>query len=159
MLCCSLQHWTLLSPTDSSTTQCHFYFGPVTSFFLELLVIPLSSSPVAYWILSNLEGIFHCHTFLHFHTVHGVLMARILEWFVISSSSGPHFVRTLHDDVFSLGGPAWHGLQLHELHKPIHQNMAVIHEVGKNMKGQLFTLSQAVDFFLLFLLLLFSFPE
>ena len=56
MLCCSLQHWTLLSPTDLSTTEHHFLFGPVTSFFLELLVIPLSSSPVAYWILSNMEG-------------------------------------------------------------------------------------------------------
>ena len=33
---------------------------------------------------------------LPFYTVHGVLKARILKWFPIPFSSGPHFVRTLH---------------------------------------------------------------
>ena len=48
-----------------------------------------------YWTPSDLVGlIFQCPTFLPFHTVHGVLPARILEWFAIPSSSGPHFVRT-----------------------------------------------------------------
>ena len=28
-----------------------------------------------------------------FYTVHGVLMTRILQWFAIPSSSGPHFVK------------------------------------------------------------------
>ena len=46
---CSLQHWTLLSPPDTSTTECHFFVGPDTSFFLELLVIALCFSPGAYW--------------------------------------------------------------------------------------------------------------
>ena len=36
------------------------------------------------------ELIFWCHIFLPFHTVHGVLQARILEWVAISFSSGPH---------------------------------------------------------------------
>ena len=40
--------------------------------------------------------IFQCRVFLPFHTVHGVLAARILEWLAILSSSGPRFVRTLH---------------------------------------------------------------
>ena len=31
-----------------------------------------------------------------FHTVYGVLMARILKWFAIPFSSGPRSVRTLH---------------------------------------------------------------
>ena len=44
-----------------------------------------------------------------FHTVHGVLEARTLEWFAILSSSAPCFVRTLHSDPFALGGPARHG--------------------------------------------------
>ena len=35
---------------DTSTIECHFCYGPVTSFFLELLA-PLS--PVAYWTLCN----------------------------------------------------------------------------------------------------------
>ena len=30
---------------------------------------------------------------LPFHTLHGVLKARILKWFAIPSSSGPHSVR------------------------------------------------------------------
>ena len=41
------------------------------------------------------EFIFQCHIFLPFHTVHGVLKARILKWFVIPFSSGPCFARTL----------------------------------------------------------------
>ena len=37
-------------------------------------------------------------------TVHGVLKARILEWFAVPFYSGPHFVRTLHHDPSILGG-------------------------------------------------------
>ena len=47
---CSFQRWTLLLPPDMSTTEHHFCFGSVSSFFLELLVITLCSSAVAYWI-------------------------------------------------------------------------------------------------------------
>ena len=54
-------------------------------------------------------AISNCHSFLPFHTVYVVLAARILEWVVISSSSGPCFVRTLHYDPSALSGPAWHG--------------------------------------------------
>ena len=39
-----------------------------------------------------------------FHTVHGVLKARILKWFAIPFSSGPHSVRPLHHDLPILGG-------------------------------------------------------
>ena len=51
---CSLQHCTLLSPPDTSTVEHHFCFSPAASFFLELLVNYLCSSPVAYWIPSHL---------------------------------------------------------------------------------------------------------
>ena len=47
---------------------------------------------------------------LPFHTVHGVLKARILKWFAIPFSSGPHSVRRLHHDPSVLGGPKRHGL-------------------------------------------------
>ena len=56
MQCCSLQHWTLVSPLDMSATECHFCFGPAASFFLKLLVIALCSSPVAYQTPSKLSG-------------------------------------------------------------------------------------------------------
>ena len=54
MLYCSLQHQTLLWPPDTCTTDHCFCFGPVSSFFLELLVIALCSFPVAYWTPSYL---------------------------------------------------------------------------------------------------------
>ena len=52
--------------------------------------------PVAYWTPSDLELNFQCHVFLPFYTVHEVLATGMLKWFAIPSSSGPHFVRTLH---------------------------------------------------------------
>ena len=51
--------------------------------------------------------------FLHFHAVHGVLKARMLKWFASPFSSEPCFFRTLHHDLFILGGPTQHGSQLH----------------------------------------------
>ena len=56
------------------------------------------------------EFTFQCPVFLCFHSVRGVLKARILEWFAIPFSSGPHSVRTLHNDPSTLGGPTQHGL-------------------------------------------------
>ena len=48
---CSLQQWILLpSPVTSTTGHC-FCFGSVSSLFLELF---LYSSPVAYWVLTDL---------------------------------------------------------------------------------------------------------
>ena len=48
---CSLQHRTLLSPPDTSTTGHCFCFGSGSSFLLELF---LCSSPVAYWTPTDL---------------------------------------------------------------------------------------------------------
>ena len=55
--------------------------------------------------------------FLTFHTVHGVLRAKILKWFAIPFSSGPRFVRTLHNDPSILGGPTWPGSWFHWVRK------------------------------------------
>jgi len=52
---------------------------------------------------------FWYNIFLPFHIVHGVLVARIMEWVAISSPNELGFVRTLHYDPSILGGPAWHG--------------------------------------------------
>ena len=65
------------------------------------------------------ELIFWSHICLLFHTAHGVLQARILEWVAISFSSGPHFVRSLHHDLSILGVPTWHGSKFHELEKAV----------------------------------------
>ena len=53
---CSLQHRSLFSSPDISTTGYHFLFGPPNSFFLELIVIVLQSSPGACWTPSALGG-------------------------------------------------------------------------------------------------------
>ena len=48
---CSLQHQTLLLSPVTSITGCCFFFGSVSSFFLELF---LYFSPVAYWAPTDL---------------------------------------------------------------------------------------------------------
>ena len=79
------------------------------SFILSGVISPLISS-------SNLgtyepgEFPFQYSIILPFHTVHGVLRARILKWFAIPFSSGPHSARPLHHDPSVLGDPTWHGL-------------------------------------------------
>ena len=81
-------------------------------FILSVVIYPLFSSSILGTYLPG-EFIFQCPMFLPFHTVLGVLKARILKWFSISFSSGPCFVRTLHHDPSVLGGPTRHGLQFH----------------------------------------------
>ena len=49
-----------------------------------------------------------------FHTFHGVLAARKLEWFAIPSSSGPHFVKTLHLSWVALRSLAHCFIELHK---------------------------------------------
>ena len=104
---CSSQHQTLLSPPDTSTTGHCFYFDSASSFLLEVL---LCSSPVAYWAPTDLGSlsfsvIFTC---LFILTVHRVLKARMLKWFAIPFSGGPHFVQ-----LSTITGPSWvalHGM-------------------------------------------------
>ena len=103
----SLQHWTLLQSPVTSTTECCFCFSSVPSFFLELF---LHCYPVPYWAPTDLGAHLSVSYFLPFHTVHGVLKARILKWLAIPFSSGPHSVRPLHHDLLILGCPtgmAW----------------------------------------------------
>ena len=101
----SLQHWTFFYLQSHPQLGIVFTLAPSLHFFWSYFLL-ISSS-----ILSTYqpgEFIFQCPIFLLFHTVHGVLKARILKWFAISFSSGPHFVRTLHHDLPVLGGPTWH---------------------------------------------------
>ena len=56
MQCFSLQHWTLLSQPDISTTEHCFHFGPAASFFLEILVIAFCSSKEKYYTAKTGPG-------------------------------------------------------------------------------------------------------
>ena len=78
-------------------------------FILSGVISPLISSSILGTYLPR-EFLLQYPTILPFHTVHGVLKARILKWFAIPFSSGPHSVRPLHHDPPILGGSRWHGL-------------------------------------------------
>ena len=69
------------------------------------------------------EFIFQCPIFLPFHTVHGVLKARMLKWFAIPFPSGPCFVRTLQH--IRLSWVALHGMA----HSFIESDKAVGHVI------------------------------
>ena len=121
---CCLQHQTLLPSPFTSTTGCCFCFGSISSFFLELF---LHCSPVGLGTCQPGEFIFQCPIFLPFHTVHGVIKARILEWFIIPFSSGLRFIRTLHYDQSLLGGPTGHGSQFYW----VRQSCVVCDQIGQ----------------------------
>ena len=71
--------------------------------------------------------IIHSITFLPFHAAHRVPDARILECFAIPSSSGSHFVRTLHCDPSSWVDLHSMALCFIELDKTLPHDQAVIH--------------------------------
>ena len=77
-------------------------------FILSGVISPLISSSI-FGTYRPGEFLFQCPIVLPFHTVHGVLKARILKWFAILFSSGPHSVRPLHHDPPILVGPTGHG--------------------------------------------------
>ena len=92
---CSLQHRTLLPSPVTSTTNWMLFLLWLHLFILSGVISSLISSSILGTYRPG-EFIFQYPVFLPFHTVHGVLKARILKWFAIPFSSGPRFIRTLH---------------------------------------------------------------
>ena len=102
---CSLQHQTCLY--HQSHPQLFLLW--LHPFILSGVISSLISSSIlgTYWPGENL---FLYPIILPFHTVHGVLKARILKWLAIPFSSGPHSLKPLHHDPPFLGCPtgmAW----------------------------------------------------
>ena len=98
---CSLQHQTLLlSPVTSTTGYCFLLW--LHPFILSGVISPLISCSILGTYQPG-EFLFQYRIILPFHTVHGVLKARILKWFAIPFSGGPHSVRPLHHDLSVLG--------------------------------------------------------
>ena len=86
---CSLQHRTLLlSPVTPTAGYC-FCFGSLPSFFLELF---LHWSPVAYWALPTWGGPLSVSSHFAFSYGSWGSQGKILKWFAIPFSSGPHSV-------------------------------------------------------------------
>ena len=64
---------------------------------------------------------------------HEVIKARILKWFAILFSSGPCFVRILHNDSSVLGGPTRMAHSFIELDKAVvHMGASLIAQLVKN---------------------------
>ena len=103
-----LNKWALFS-----LCLCFFTLSGVISILFS------SSILGTYW---PREFISQCPIFLPFHTVQGVLKARILKWFAIPFCSGPRFVRTVHHD------PLW--VAPHSIaHSFIELDKAVVHVI------------------------------
>ena len=125
---CSLQHWTLQSPPDTSTTEHHFLFGSATSFFLELLVIALRSSPGAYWTSLTADSSSSFMSFCFFILLMGFLWQEY--W---SGLPFPPLVDHILSELFTMTCLSWvtlHGMahRFSELCKPLCHNKTVIHE-------------------------------
>ena len=94
---------------------CHFILSGVICLLFS------SSMLGTYW---PREFIFQCHVFLPFHTVHGVLKARILEWFTIPFSRD--HVLSEPSTMTHLSWVALHGMA----HSFIELDKAVIHVIS-----------------------------
>ena len=117
---CVLQHWTLLSPPDTSPTGLHFYFGSAPSFFLEPFY---HSATVACWLPMDLgQGwaqlpASYLFAFSYCSCVHGILKARMMKWFSIPFFSGPCFAKVstiTHPSWVALHSTAHHFIELHK---------------------------------------------
>ena len=110
---CSLQHWTLLPSTVTSTTRHCFHFGSISSFFLELF---LHSSLVAHWAPNNLGSssfsviffclfiLFMCFSRQEYWRGRGLPFPFPVDHILskLSTMTCP-----------SWGGPTWHGSWFH----------------------------------------------
>ena len=112
--------WAAIYGVAQSQTQLK-WLSCSSSFILSGVISPLISSSILGTYQPG-EFIFQCAIFLPFHTVHGILKTRILKWFAIPFSSGPHFVRTVHHDPSISGGPTGHGSQFHWVIQSCPQN-------------------------------------
>ena len=92
-------------------------------FILSGVISPLFSSSIlgTYW---PGEFIFQCPVFLPFHTIHGVLKARMLKWFA-SPSPVDHVLSGLS----TVTRPSW--VALHSMaHSFIELEKAVVHMIS-----------------------------
>ena len=99
----------LFTASDLASITSHTHNWVLFLLWLRIFILSgVISPPFSSSILGTcppVEFIFWCPTFSPFHTVHGVLKGRILKWFVIPFSSGPHSIKSLHHDLPVLGCP------------------------------------------------------
>ena len=98
-------------------------------FILSGVISPLFSSSILGTYKSG-EFIFQCPIFLPFHTVHGVLKARMLKWFAIPFSLPfPSPVEHVLSELSTMTRLSW--VALHGMaHSFIELNKAVVHMIS-----------------------------
>ena len=105
---------TVLTALDLASIISHIHKWVLILLWLHPFILSeVISSLISSSILGTYppgEFLFQYSIILPFHTVHGVLKARILKWFAIIFSSGPHSARSLLHDQPILSGPTGHGL-------------------------------------------------
>ena len=103
--------------SDLASITCHMHSWVLFLLWLHPFILSgVTSALISSSVLGTYgpgEFPFQYPIILPFHTVHGVLKARILKCFAILFSSGPCFVRTLHHDPSILDGPTRPGLEFH----------------------------------------------
>ena len=103
----------LFTALDFTSITSHIHKYVLFLLWLRLFILSGVISPLIFSSILDAyqpgKFIFQCYIFFPFHSVYGVFKARILKWFAIPFSSGPHFVTTLHYGLSILGGPTWHG--------------------------------------------------
>ena len=115
---CSLEHWTLFLSRVTSTTGYSFCLALTLHSFW--VISPLISSSILGTYLS-VEFIFQFPISLPFHTVHGVLKARVLKWFAI-----PFFNYHILLELSTMTHLSW--VALHNMaHSFIELDKAVVH--------------------------------
>ena len=113
----------------TSTTECHFWFGPAASVFWGLLVVVLCFSPVAYWTPSHLgNSSFGVISFCLFIKFMG--FSQQVHWDDLAFPPPVNHVLSEFSTMTHSSWVALHGM-IHsfiELCKPFHHNKAVICE-------------------------------
>ena len=134
---CSLQHWTLLSPPNTSTTEHHFHFGPASSFFWSYF----SALPQYHTDLRGSSS--NVMSFCLFILYMGFL--RQTYW---SSLPFPSPVDQSLSKLSTMTCPCWMALHcvahsLTELCKPLCHDKAVIHLISLIAKMLMFIVTIA----------------
>ena len=86
----SLQHQTLLPPLDTTTTGHCFCFGSA-SYILSIVISSLFPNSILETYQPGVL-IFQHHIFWPFHTVHRIIKARIVKWFLPFPSPVDHIL-------------------------------------------------------------------
>ena len=124
---CSLGHWTLLSPPDTSTTECCFHFGSPSSLFLELY---LCSPLVAYRASTDLVGGGGPHLSLSYLFAFMLLMGFSWQeyWSGLPFPSPEDHILSEPSTMTHLSWVALHGMAHNsiELHKAVIQVLTLV---------------------------------